>query len=767
MRSRLMLTAAGLMMACAQLSLAQSAPSSSSPTLFGLKGTIDFGLRSTGRDGDDARYERYRDLRNGAFSRIVLGSASDDRRVSVTAFNIGYRDQSYTAEYASGRAKVSGFFDSVPLNYSYLTSTPWVESAPGVFTLDPTARTRVQNRVAGVVGIPTTAAQLATPSIYRDLARPFELRQRRDTLGVGYSYELGPMVALNVAFDSAKKSGYQPYGMSFAFNNANELAIPLDHRTNNLEANLEYGNEQGSIRFGWQASYFANQIHDVTWDNPIRATDFSPYDPNGYSNGNGPARGRMAMPPDNSMNMVSATGLYKLPSRTTVSGTLWFSAMNQNDTLIPWTINPAAANTSVYTQFPGLATLPRQTAEARVHGLNGAFNLTSRPNNFLGLNMRYRFNDHRNLTPVFDAHEYVRFDAVPEDIENGLSQNFNIRQNTFDLTGTFKLAPYTALNLGYVFDDFQRSGRAFSDMRDYTLRASVDTLGNRFVTVRASFDHTTRIGAGFSEASLEEGGLQPGLRFYDEADRDRDRGALLFVVTPASNMDVTFQMTAGRDIYKGEGHQFGLLDNNNQSYNIGASVSPIMTVTIGANYGREIFSSLQSARNANPPGTDYGSWFDPNRTWNLDNDEHVHNVMAYVDLVDTLPKTDLRFAYDFSDSNQAFIHSGPRITALATNAILTAGDSRPCAAGLTSCFEGLPNVTNTWHRFTADLRYNVTTRVGFGVAYWYEKFDVSDFATVDVTPGVPRIDYLGSLTTGYGNRPYKGQTGFIRLLYTF
>ena len=337
-----------LVLACARLSSAQSsaqpAADDAGPTLFGLKGTIDFGYRGTGRDGDDARYERYRDLRNGVFSRVTLGAASDKKMVDLTMFNIGYRDQSYGVAYKAGRTQVAGFFDAIPLNYSYLTATPWVESSPGVFTLDPAARTAVQNRVPGVVGIPTTAAQLATPSIYRSLAQPFELRQRRDTIGASFAYDLSPMMALSVAFDSAKKTGNQPYAMSFAFNNANELAIPLDNRTNNLEANLEYGNSEGMIRFAWQASYFNNQIHDVTWDNPIRATDFSPYDPNGYSNGNGPARGRMSMPPDNSLNMVSATGLYRLPSRTTITGTLWFSAMNQNDTLIPWTINPAVAN---------------------------------------------------------------------------------------------------------------------------------------------------------------------------------------------------------------------------------------------------------------------------------------------------------------------------------------------------------------------------------------------------------------------------------------
>jgi hypothetical protein len=33
--------------------------------------------------------------------------------------------------------------------------------------------------------------------------------------------------------------------------------------------------------------------------------------------------------------------------------------------------------------------------------------------------------------------------------------------------------------------------------------------------------------------------------------------------------------------------------------------------------------------------------------------------------------------------------------------------------------------------------------------------------------GTPRIDLLGELSTGYGNRPYAGNTAFVRLLYRF
>jgi hypothetical protein len=476
----------------------------------------------------------------------------------------------------------------------------------------------------------------------------------------------------------------------------------------------------------------------------------------------------MSVPPSNSMSVISTTGLYKMPSHTTINGTVSFTAMNQNDTLIPWTINPVIANPSVYATFPALATLPRSTAEAKVHGLNAMFNFTSRPNNFFGLAMRYRFNDHKNLTPAFDAREYVRFDAVPEET-GGITQNFNIRENTFDLTGTFNILRHTALRLGYNFDDFNRTGRAFSDMRDYMFRASLDTVGSQYVTLRFSVDHTTRVGSGFSEASLEEGGAQPGLRFYDEADRDRNRATVLVSVTPIEVLDFTVSATYGKDVYKGEGHELGLLNNKNTSYNAGVNVYPVKKVGFGANYGRDTFNSLQNSRNANPPGSDYGSWTDPNRTWFLTNDETVNNFDLYLDVKKAVTNTDIRVSYDYSDSDNAFVHSGPRIVELSTNTALTPGDTRPCATGLTSCFLPLPNVTNKWNRFAVDLKYYFTAKVGVGLGYWFEKFDVTDFATIDLPnqPGTPRIDYLGEINTGYGNRPYKGNTAFVRLLYQF
>ncbi|MBI1875019.1 MAG: MtrB/PioB family outer membrane beta-barrel protein [Acidobacteria bacterium] len=718
MCNRLTIATAVLVVASAGVAMGQQPPAAPhAPTV--TIGSMEFGGRVSTVDGDKARFERFRDLRDGALSRIVFGK-----------------------------------------------ETP--ESA---------TRLLVQNNTPGVVGVPGNVAQLATGSIYRSLAKPFDIQARRDVAGLTASFASSKDLTFNFSFNSTARNGHEPKGASFGFSVADQLPVPLDNRTNDFSAAAEWTKPEGMVRVAWDGSWFHNNIHELLFDNPVRATDTSPIDFSGYSNGRGAARSRMSVPPSNNLNTVSAIGLYKMPAHSAVNAQLSFTTMRQNDTLIPWTSNAVIASPAVYKNFPGLASLPRNTAEAEVRGVNALVNYTTRPTRFFGLTMRYRYNDRQNRTPTFDAREYVRLDAVPEET-GGETEPFNIRQNTLDVNGLFNVTSRTSIRLGYTLDDFKRTSRELSGSTDYTFRTTVDTVGNQYLMVRLIYEHSERVGTGLSVELLEEAGFQPGLRTYDIADRVRDRGWMAFTVTPVSLLDLSFAVAAGRDTFGGPGREFGLMDNKNTVYNFGINASPMPSVRVGANYGRDQYVSNQASRNASPAGTDYGTWFDPNRNWFLNNDEKVNIATIYLDLIKAIEKTDISVSYDYSDSNNAYIHSGPRIQELSTNkalsgpsAILYPGFTipSPCAAGLTSCFEPLPAITNKWQRFMVDLKYMFAAKVGVGLGYWYEKFDISDYATVDVPgqPGTPRIDYLGEISTGYGNRPYKGNTGFFRILYFF
>jgi MtrB/PioB family decaheme-associated outer membrane protein len=803
MQRRVMLGAAVLLLS-SRLVVAQTAQqppvqasAAPGPTVPSV-GSIDFGFRGTGTDIDGARYERYRDLRNGAASRFQYTKETASFFVDASAFNLGYRDQQYTLRYDRNKLNFRFLWDSIPTNFSYMSVSPWTVGDDGVLTISSSSRQQVQNRTAvgvpcapgappAACGNPTQAsAALSNRSIYNQNLSQFDLKMRRDTTSLGVMYAATPHVDVNVGFSSTGKTGHQPGAASFAFNNANELPLPLDHRTNDVTAGVEWSNQKGMVRLGWDGSFFDNQITTLTWDNPIRATDFNnglqppngPYDPSGYSNGNGPAQGRMALAPNNSMNVVSAMGLYKMPRRTAINGTLQFTNQRQNDALIPWTINPLIAQPSVWAFFPNLAALPRSTAEAEVQGVNALINFNSRPFRHVAFNARYRYNDRDVQTPTFDATEYVRLDAVPEEIEEGLSHQFDINRKTFDAIATFSLNQWGAVRAGYGHDAYERHGRGFSDVGDDIFRLSYDAFANQYFTIRAAYEASRRRGSGFIESGIDYegvGGTQPSLRYYDEADRNRYRTSLTFTVMPKDMIDVNITFTDGRDSYPEDEFtpgrdQFGLLDADTTAVAIGVNVMPRPQVAFGATYGYETYDSLQRSRNAAPQPSP--EWFDPTRDWTMDNKEKVNTFTLYADLFKAIKRTDIRIAYDLMDSDNAYVHGGPRIDQLNTNTSVT-GTS--CPTGVSDCFTPLPNVTTNWNRFTADVKYFFRTDVGIGFAYWYDKLNVKDFATIDANgsvgftaeTGTVRTDYLGGLMTGYNARNYKGNTAFIRLLYLF
>src|SRR5215203_1551235 len=95
-------------------------------------GTVDFGGRVTTIDGDEARAQRYRDLRSGIFANnAVVGRRTQDWTLEAQAWNIGYRDQRYQVDLQRvGRMTASFLYDQIPLWISADSRTLYVESQP-------------------------------------------------------------------------------------------------------------------------------------------------------------------------------------------------------------------------------------------------------------------------------------------------------------------------------------------------------------------------------------------------------------------------------------------------------------------------------------------------------------------------------------------------------------------------------------------------------------------------------------------------------------
>lgn len=748
MRAFALLTA--LLLVPAAGASAQDTPNADQPKI----GSVDFGGQITSTTGDEARYDRYRDSRSGALlDAFKYTREKDNWLFNMTASHVGYRDQKYVAQFRQyGRVKVKFTWDQIPLFYSteasdifgLLSATPYT----GVGTSEYRINDDVQAALQAICPIPTNCPapkpvqrQVALYNYTNQEARGLDIRQRRDTAILDATVNLVKNTNLLFHFQNVSKSGTMPWNASFGFSAALELPGPVDHRTTDFGAAVEWANDRGLIKVGWDASWFANNVSTLTWDNPLRATDFTYA--SAYSPGDGTSQGRMDLWPDSSMNMVSGTATYKLPKRSRIYANLGFSKWDQNDQLLPFTINTAIP----------VIPLERTTAEAKIDVTTFLMGFTSRPVDKLWLNVRYKLYDYQNKTPEFPVEEYVRFDQVIEEFLAGTgTEAFSYKRQYFDADMTYSLMPFTALRVGFSHEGDERSFRQFEKTGDNTIKLAVDTTGWKYGVLRAQYDYAKRTGSGLEEEvfDAENEGFAEA-RQFDISDRTRKRFTFIGSATPTDMISVDAQVGIFRD--ERPDAAFGLLTTDGDFYSFGVNVTPSQKVGLGVTYGKDKYSAQQKSRQANP-GTQE---FDARRDWTTDAKDDVDSVYVYLDLLKALPKTDIRYAYDWMNGvNDITYGLRPDQTIFTTV---------PLAQ--------LPEATQEIKRSMLDVMYRISRRLGAGIGWQYENYSVNDWAWNQTTvnglalnpgPSQPGGQQFFA-TTRYLYRPYKGNTVFLRLRY--
>jgi MtrB/PioB family decaheme-associated outer membrane protein len=685
---------------------------------------IDFGLRgsSFADNSDKARFQRYQDLRDGGFlDKIRFRKTTDAYVFTAQADHVGYRDQRFSGAYNNyGKVKASFEWNQTPLYFSQDTRTLYNTSTPGVLTLSDGIQSGIQNKTL------TLGSAVGGASV-------FDLRSQRDTANFNLVYSANRYVDLNITLKNTLRSGEQPWAGSFGISGAvaTEMPVPIDHRTTEFGTNLEFSNNRAFARFGYEGSYFRNNVTSLTWDNPSRVAD---------SPTAGPAQGRMSLWPNTDSNTVTATGGLNLPGRSHATAYLSVGTLSNNDPLLPFTVN------SAITPIP----LDRSTAEvkARVTAMN--YNFTSRPTSMLWFSARYRQYEFDNQTPPFTVLQSVNYDTSVVTL-NGESEALGYKRHTFDADASFSPVTYLGLRAGYTREEVDRTFRIVENTKEDTLRASIDATGITWLTLRGVYEHSKRAGSEVDVAELIAIGEQPSLRQFDISDRNKDRVSGIVQIMPISQFSINASASVGKEDYPGTG--FGLRNNDNHVYSVGFDVVPSDKVSFGGSYGYEKYTALQASRTANPlPAgaslTDPTQQFnDPRRDWTDNSSDQVRTVNASLDLLKVLAKTDIKVAYDYSYARSLYVYG------LAPNTVIVAPVQ-------------LPAVTNELQRGTIDGRYFVTRHLALGLTYWYDKYDVNDFALGPTANGLAQPATTPALMMlGYFYRPYTANTVIGRLTY--
>lgn len=672
-----------------------------------LAGEAEFGARASSISGDAARLQKYRDLRNGpTLDRARYQTSRQRWEFKASLDHAGYRDQRYTAGFNQyGKLKASFQWDQVPFFYSIDTRTPFTSPSTGVFRLNDAFQSAVQSASA-------------TTAIYAADLRRFDLRSQRNTADARLDYRATRTLDLRASFASTGRTGAQPWGASFGQSNAVELAAPIDRRNNDLNATAEWSNDRAMGRLAYDGSWFVNHIDRLIFDNPLRATDAAGL----------PSQGQQAQWPGSTAHTVSAAGSLALPARTRAFSYVSVGSWLQNEALLPFTINTAIAPPA----------LSRPTAEADVRIIAMNYRLTSRPTTKLWLNGQFKSYDYDNRTPRFLESQYVGLDSSIVTSATGGSEPFGYVRHFIDLDASYSPLTFAAVRLGYGREHDDRTFRHFEATTENTLRASLDSTGLTWGSMRLQYEHGERTGQGLDEEVFSDIGEQVSLRQFDISNRRRDRLLALVQVVPIAPLG--FSASAG----VGQEHRpdaaFGLQDNDLRTFSVGVDASRKDTLVLGTEYSFEHYGTLQHSRQASP-----GPQFDdPTRDWSTEMRENVHTVTTSLELPHVAKRTAARVAYDYVHAKARYLYELPANTTLV----------RP---------QPLTPILNRMARATADVRYSLSRQLGLGAGYWYDSYDAQDFArspgTLD-SPFFPALINLMNL-----NRPFHAHTASVRLIY--
>ena len=521
-----------------------------------------------------------------------------------------------------------------------------------------------------------------------------------------------------------------PFGGSFGFGLSTEIPVPIDHRTTDLDTDVEWTHGRALVGGGYHASWFNNQIPSVTWDNPLVLTDT----PTATS------QGRMALWPDSTYHLVNARAAVGLPMRSRLSGFLSVGNMRQDEALLPHTVNAAIA------PIP----LERDTADASARTTGANLMFTSHAWRRVAVDAQYRLSDFDNRTPEFPTFGAVQYDTSVSRVAGHGPEFYSIKRQNTNVEVSFMPPGLPTFRAGWRAEFADRRFRIFESTRENSLRLSVDALNWTGFTVRGLYERGTRTGDQFDPELLVDVGEQPGMRHYDVAERDRQRATIQATANPRSWLGVNGSIAVGKDDYTNDG-EFGLRDNTHQIYTAGLTVIPNDRSNLDISYGFEKYAAFSTSRQASP-GVQFS---DPSRNWGTDQDDHVNTLMASAEIVRALPNTDLRFGYDYSRSRATYVYSVGVVTDRTLPEV-----SAPVPT--LAVPDQLPPVRVRWHSATADATYSFSERLALGLSYWFEKYDVEDFALAN--PRIAINDLPGAVLLGYRYRPYTAHTAWVRLI---
>ncbi len=606
----------------------------------------------------------------GDVSADYWGTSGD--RWQLAGRNLGLESRSINVNGGrQGRYELRFSYDKIPHNLFESGRTPYMNPGTADLTLP-------DNWLPAATSAEMTNLDAAL--------HPVGVRTERESFGLGFSFVQNKRLEYDVDYRYSSKEGTGIYGGSF-LNTSTILPRPVDYATQTFEAGLTYRADSWSARFGYLGSLFSNESSRLRWDNP-----FTPVVP-------GANEGQAALEPDNGFHQFSLSGHYRLLSHTQLSGSLAVGRMSQDDTLLPFTINPNL-----------LSPLPVRSLDAEVDTRHIDLRVASRPIRNLRLRASYTVAERDNKTPSLQW-SYIIADALPAASRANLPYGYE--RNKINLDADYRLPYGLKISGGWKRNvnkrDFTEVDRSEEDEFWGKLKARVGQRAD--LSVKYAF--AARDISDYRPVPVTLPPQNPLLRKYNLTDRERQGVELSLALRPTDSMDFSLAAEFMQDDY--DESVLGLVSADYETVYADAGFMLPGNISLTAHAGYEQYeSALRGSQSFSVPD------------WRADNEDKTVFAGLLIDLPQWIDRLDLQFGYTFSE---------------------TTGEVQTTASGMRDAF---PDLASALHRVELNVDYRWRRNLAFRFGWIFEDYTVDDWSLDGVgVSTLPRLIGLGNQWLDY------------------
>jgi MtrB/PioB family decaheme-associated outer membrane protein len=354
-----------------------------------------------------------------------------------------------------------------------------------------------------------------------------------------------------------EQEGTRIQGGSFLFSSA-LLPVPVDRVTDQLDASVTYAQDDWHVRAGYHGSFFVNNSHWVSWENPFST---------------GHERGRMALEPDNRFSQFMLSGAWRASPTVQTSARLAFGRMEQDETFLPATINPNLA-----------VALPRSSLDGRVDTLNAAVRTSYSPTRPLTLVGELYYDERDNRTPQDEFIQVITDTAIAQARVN---RPYGYEKTGGKLSADYRLTSRATVAAGGQLEQMERTYQEVDETTTTTLWGEARTTPTDLTTLRVRLtQERRRFDSYVPEVVPEE---NPLLRKFHLADRDRDALRVSGSYMPMDNLSLGLSVDVAKDDYMRS--PVGLQDSRDVAYMLDASLVPWENASVYGFLGHERIES--------------------------------------------------------------------------------------------------------------------------------------------------------------------------------